>query len=150
MADHANYSLVLTGHSIGAAIATLAAAELRNLGHSVDTYTFGSPRVGNLAFADFVTGQATQGLGANYRMTHVNDPVPQLPPTEIGFQHTSPEFWLEGGNATTDEYTAGEVWVCEGVGNEGCNAGTGLVPIDGTAHDHYLGDIGACEGGLGW
>jgi hypothetical protein len=143
------YSVVLTGHSIGGAVATLAATELRTMGYKADLYTYGSPRAGNEAFAAFTTDQAP-GLGGNYRMTHVNDPVPQLPPTWIGYQHIAPEYWLKEGNATTDEYAAGSVVVCEGVGNEECNAGTGLVPIEGEAHDHYLGDIGACQGPIAW
>lgn len=119
------------------------------MGYKADLYTYGSPRVGNEALAEFVTGQAP-GLGGNYRMTHVNDPVPQLPPTWIGYQHVAPEYWLKGGNATMDEYEVGDVVVCEGVGNEECNAGTGLVPVEGEAHDHYLGDIGACQGPIAW
>lgn len=142
---HPDYSIVVTGHSLGAAVGTLAAVELRSLNHSVDVYTYGSPRVGNEAFAEFVTSQSP-AQGENFRMTHVNDPVPQLPPTWVGYQHTSPEYWLSGGNATTEDYGAQDVVVCEGVGNEGCNAGTGLVPIDGEAHNHYLGLIDACSG----
>jgi hypothetical protein len=149
LSSHANYSLIITGHSIGAGIATLAATELRNMNYSADTYTYGSPRVGNTVFATFVTNQAPK-LGGNYRMTHVNDPVPQLPPTWIGYEHTSPEYWLANGTDTADDYSAGDVVVCEGVGNESCNAGTGLVPIDGTAHDHYLGAIDTCQGPLEW
>jgi predicted lipase len=75
-----NYALVITGHSVGAGIATLACAELRTLNYTADLYTYGSPRVGNTAFATFVTSQAP-AMGGNYRMTHENDPVPQLPPT---------------------------------------------------------------------
>jgi hypothetical protein len=119
------------------------------MNYSADTYTYGSPRVGNTVFATFVTNQAPK-LGGNYRMTHVNDPVPQLPPTWIGYEHTSPEYWLANGTDTADDYSAGDVVVCEGVGNESCNAGTGLVPIDGTAHDHYLGAIDTCQGPLEW
>ncbi|TVY29314.1 Lipase, partial [Lachnellula hyalina] len=142
---HSDYSIVVTGHSIGAAVGTLAAVELRSLNYSVDIYTYGSPRVGNEAFADFVTSQAP-AQGSNFRMTHVNDPVPQLPPTWVGYQHTSPEYWLSSGNDTTEDYGAQDVVVCEGVGDEGCNAGTGLVPIDGEAHNHYLGLIDVCQG----
>lgn len=138
----------MTGHSIGGAVATLAAAELRSTGLKVDTYTFGSPRVGNTAFASFVTGTGQQGT--NFRMTHENDPVPQLPPTWIGYQHTSPEFWLTGGNATSDVYGKEDVVVCEGLGSDGCNAGTGLVPIEGDAHNHYLGVITGCQGPIEW
>jgi hypothetical protein len=71
-------------------------------------------------------------------MTHENDPVSQLPPTWIGYEHTSPEYWLTNGTDATDVYEASDVVVCGGVVNEECNAGTGLVPIDGTAHDHYF------------
>lgn len=149
MTENPGYSLVITGHSIGAAIATLAAAELRIMNYSVDTYTFGSPRVGNTAFATFVTDQSPT-LGNNYRMTHLNDPVPQLPPTWIGYQHTSPEYWLSDGTDTTNDYEASDVVVCEGVGNADCNAGEGLVPIDGTSHSHYLGLIDGCQGSFSW
>jgi len=149
LAAHPTYSLVITGHSIGGAVGTLAAAEFRISGQGVDLYTFGSPAVGNKEFASFVTGQAPS-LGENYRVTHVNDPVPQIPPMWLGYYHLSPEYWLAGGTDVTNEYAAGDVVVCEGVGNRGCNIGTGVVPIDGTAHDHYLGDIGACQGPVAW
>ena len=149
LSTHANYSLIITGHSIGAAIATLAGAELRSMNYTPDIYTFGSPRVGNLAFATFVTDQ-TPAMGGNYRMTHVNDPVPQIPPTWIGYEHTSPEYWLSDGNDTTNDYEVSDVIVCEGIGSSGCNAGTGLIPLDGTAHNHYLGNITACQGGISW
>jgi len=43
-------------------------------------------------------------------------------------------------------YRVEDVVFCEGIGNEMCNAGTGLVPIDRTAHDHYLGDMSTCQG----
>lgn len=145
LSENPDYSLIITGHSIGAGIATLAGAELRSMNYAADIYTFGSPRVGNTAFATFVTAQAPL-LGGNYRMTHENDPVPQLPPTWIGYTHTSPEYWLTNGTDTTDVYGADEVVICEGIGNAECNAGTGLIPIDGTAHNHYLGNITACQG----
>lgn len=149
LADNPSYSLVITGHSIGAGIATLAAAELRRMNYLVDTYTFGSPRVGNTAFASFVTDQAPS-LGQNYRMTHLNDPVPQIPPSWIGYEHTSPEYWLSDGTDTTDDYQPSDVVVCEGLGNDDCNAGEGLIPIDGTSHSHYLGLIDGCQGSLSW
>jgi len=145
LSTNPDYSLIITGHSIGAGVATLAGAELRSMNYTADIYTYGSPRVGNAAFAAFVTSQAPD-LGATYRMTHENDPVPQLPPTWVDYEHTSPEYWLTNGTDTTDVYAASDIVVCEGIGNDGCNAGTGLVPIDGTAHNHYLGLISACQG----
>lgn len=146
LASHPDFKVVLTGHSIGGAVATLAAAEMRSTGIVADTFTFGSPPVGNPALASFVSAQA----GSNNRMTHVNDPIPQIPPPWLGFQHTSPEYWLSTGDATTDVYTANEVVVCEGLGNANCNLGTGLIPIAGDAHNHYLGPITACQGPVAW
>jgi len=43
--------MIVTGHSLGGAIATLAVAELISKGIQVDNlYTFGSPRVGDSNF----------------------------------------------------------------------------------------------------
>lgn len=145
-AANPDYTVVVTGHSIGGAVGTLAGAELRSLGINADVYSYGSPRVGNAAFASFVTAQEA----VNYRMTHENDPVPQIPPSLVGYEHTSPEYWLTNGTATTDVYEKEDVVVCDGVGSDGCNAGTGLIPISGDAHNHYLGVITACQGPVEW
>lgn len=95
-------------------------------------YTIGSPRVGNLAFVQFVTAQA----GAEYRATHYDDPVPRLPPIVLGYFHTSPEYWLEAGPATNIAYTISEIDICTGYANTSCNAGTG--GFDGDAHEYYF------------
>ena len=65
-----------TGHSLGAALATVAAARLSTEGappHGV--YTFGSPRVGNRAFAKRL---ARLGL---FRVVNRNDCVVRVPPS---------------------------------------------------------------------
>ena len=51
---HKSYTLYLTGHSLGGAAATLAAARLADMGVSpeqLQVITFGAPAVGNAAFA---------------------------------------------------------------------------------------------------
>lgn len=132
-ASYPGYTLVVTGHSLGAAVGTLAAVELRNLGYACDLYTYGSPRVGNLAFAKFVTSQA----GAEYRATHYDDPVPRLPPIwASGYYHTSPEYWLESGPNTETEYAISGIEICLGYANTSCNAGTS--GLDRTAHSYYF------------
>jgi hypothetical protein len=141
-ASYPSYSLVLTGHSLGAAVATIAAAYLRENGYPCDLYTYGSPRVGNGIFADFVSGQA----GVTARITHYNDVVPRLPPLLTGYRHTSPEYWLSDGTDTTNNYNISDIKVCLGDKNTDCNAGES--GLDFTGHDHYFEYITACAPSL--
>jgi triacylglycerol lipase len=66
-----------TGHSLGAALATLAAARRAPKA----TYTYGSPRVGNAAFARSVREVPI------YRIVHGHDVVTSVPPELMCFQH---------------------------------------------------------------
>ncbi|KAJ4390131.1 hypothetical protein N0V93_007605 [Gnomoniopsis smithogilvyi] len=52
-----NYKITLTGHSLGAAVGTLLAMRLRDMGYEMDLYTYGSPRVGNEALASYISHQ---------------------------------------------------------------------------------------------
>lgn len=133
------YKIVFTGHSLGAAMATLSAANLRARGYAIDIYSYGSPRVGNRAFAEFVTKQP----GTENRLTHGNDPVPRLPPIFTNYRHTSPEYWLEDGPSTRIDYTPADIKVCDGYANLGCNAGS--LGLDIEAHNFYLTPIASCS-----
>ncbi|XXH00603.1 hypothetical protein Hte_006951 [Hypoxylon texense] len=137
-AAHPTYKTVFAGHSLGGAVNTIAAGYARKQGYAVDLYTYGSPRVGNDAFVGFVTAQA----GAESRVTHLDDPVPRLPPIFIGYRHTSPEYWLSDGDANTTAYAAADVKVCEGYANVDCNGGT--TGLDGDAHVYYFEHISGC------
>ena len=57
LAQHPNAKLVITGHSLGAALATFAAVHIRLQTkipyQSITFYTYGSPRTGNQEWADF-------------------------------------------------------------------------------------------------
>jgi len=65
--------LWVTGHSLGAALATLAALRLKNENVAVSAvYTYGSPRVGN---PDFYSVYSL----SNYRFVNNNDIVPHVP-----------------------------------------------------------------------
>jgi predicted lipase len=69
--------LVVTGHSLGGALATHALVALTNAGIKVDQYySFGSPRVGDPNFFLYVKSLFP---GAKWRVTHDHDPVPHLP-----------------------------------------------------------------------
>lgn len=69
-----NAYLVLTGHSLGGAAATLLGERLVSMGFPKEklmVVTFGAPAIGNQAFAD------TYGTSINLvRITNTNDPVP--------------------------------------------------------------------------
>ena len=137
---HESYAIIVTGHSLGGAVATIAAGHLRRDGFDIDLYTYGSPRVGNLAFATFITNQA----GAEYRVTHADDPVPRVPPMLITYRHTSPEYWIDSTDAR-GAVTASTVSVCEGYSNTKCNAGT--FGLDTGAHGWYFQATGQCPAG---
>lgn len=64
-AAHPDYTLFVTGHSLGAAAAALCSADLLDRFNIPSTlYTFGEPRVGDHAFASILT----QGLpGRSFR-----------------------------------------------------------------------------------
>lgn len=91
------YKIITTGHSLGGAIATLAAADLRNSGYPVTLYSFGAPRVSSSKLANYITAQP----GGNYRITHWNDPVPNIPPIFMNFAHVSPEYYINKPNSQT-------------------------------------------------
>lgn len=93
LAKYPTASLMITGHSLGGALATFAAIDIKrslNLdGHAVHFYTFGSPRTGNQAFTDYV-----MTLMPDYnRVTHYTDLVVQVPPRQMGFNHAGNEAW---------------------------------------------------------
>lgn len=86
---HPDASVMVTGHSLGAAVAAICTFELQFLEKiNVEAlYTFGEPRVGNSAFS----GSLHNASINVFRVTHFRDVVPHLPPSWIGFQHTTRE-----------------------------------------------------------
>ncbi|KAK0643037.1 Alpha/Beta hydrolase protein [Cercophora newfieldiana] len=133
-AAYPKYTIVVTGHSLGGAVATIATGYIRKAGYKTDLYTFGSPRVGNSIFVKFITAQA----GAEYRVTHEADPIPRLPPIIFNFRHTSPEYWLKEPAAA-----ASDVTVCPGYASIACNAGQ--TGFDLSLHSDYFEPINGCE-----
>jgi pimeloyl-ACP methyl ester carboxylesterase len=136
-----DYEVVVVGHSLGAAVATLAAADLRGkVLPSANLYAFASPRVANPALASYITAQSN-----NYRFTHTNDPVPKLPLLTMGYVHISPEYYITAPNNVT--VSASQVQVLEGEVNWNGNTGTGMPsPTDFPAHHWYFEEADACKG----
>jgi Lipase (class 3) len=76
--------LVITGHSLGAAMATLLAAKIEG----ADLVTFGSPRVGTADFTGLI------GPGRVWRFVDCCDGVTRLPPA-VGYRHLEGERYID-------------------------------------------------------
>ena len=87
-----NVPVYLCGHSLGGAMAALAAARLWLPGGSEygkqyaqgGLYTYGQPRVGDDAFASAISDVMK---GQYYRFVNNDDVVPHVPPWAAGFRH---------------------------------------------------------------
>lgn len=93
--------LWVTGHSLGAALATLAVARWRERGDAVaGLYTFGQPRVGNESFSlnfDFDFKPAT------FRVVNRYDIVTRVPPRYLGYRHVGTfKYFNDAGELVED------------------------------------------------
>ena len=82
--------LWFTGHSLGGAMATICAGrcKLSEIPSNPEgLFTFGSPRVGNNRFINFVKIP-------HYRWVNNNDIVARVPPTWMGYSHSGRELYI--------------------------------------------------------
>jgi len=93
--DYPDYKIWVTGHSLGAAIATLASADLVASGRFNEEnsvhYNFGQPRVGDLEFAilhDYLLPQY-------YRVTHAQDFISGQFLPVLGYSHHATQIWYD-------------------------------------------------------
>lgn len=103
-------------------------------------YTFGAPRTGNQALADYVQ-KPKENVGGNYRVTHYNDPVPRLPPAMMGFAHYTPEFYISAKNnasVSISQVVQLDAAAADKKGNEQ------FIVVDVQAHRWYFTMISAC------
>jgi len=83
--------VLFTGHSLGAALATL----LASLRRPDALYTFGSPMVGDAAFVGSLAGVE------HHRYVDCCDLVTRIPPPQLGYQHHGvPTYIDRDGNVT--------------------------------------------------
>lgn len=131
--------IVVTGHSLGAAIAIMDALMLKqNLDPSVEITTtlFGLPRGGNAAWANFIDATLSN------TMTHIsnqNDPVPTLPPRFLEYQHPAGEVHIRAVDADGEPT---DIVACGGQENENCSEGNSVFDVSVANHaGPYLGNV---------
>jgi hypothetical protein len=91
------------GHSLGGALAVVAAAES---GQVETVTTFGCPRVGDAAFA-----RRCRAAFAHRRVVRGADAVPLLPLLALGFRHDRASVYVDGeGDLRSGTTLAAEAW----------------------------------------
>lgn len=118
-----NYKIWLTGHSLGAAVASLASATIvsmdKKAADRIQLITFGQPRTGTTDYA-----KAHDLLLPNsYRVIHGRDPIAHAPAQGLeGYWHHEGEVWYDNDMKTGQPYK-----VCQEDESNDCS--NGLVPI---------------------
>lgn len=133
-AQYPSYTTVITGHSLGGGLASVAYTDLKANNIPIRAaYTMGSLRVGNWQYADFtdkISGATDSQIGGFVRITHATDGVPNLPPAGLGFRHTRTEiFELDDASGTQSAETT---YRCFGSEASDCNRGSaqGIINKD--------------------
>ncbi|EPB80279.1 triacylglycerol lipase [Ancylostoma ceylanicum] len=94
--EHPDWDIWISGHSLGGALATLAASNIVESRIAEDPdkvklVTLGQPRVGDKDFAEALDDQVEY----SYRIVHWMDVVPSLPKT--GYWHQGEEIFYKAG-----------------------------------------------------
>lgn len=88
-----SYPIVVTGHSLGGALASLCAMDIARDGaaHRMVMWDLGTPRVGNTAFANYFSAL----VPTRFRMVWERDIIPQHPSQGFGkgWTHPPQEIW---------------------------------------------------------
>lgn len=97
---HPTYRVIFTGHSLGGALSTMAAAELgyRRIvaWDRMATFTYGEPRVGNAVFARWLNAQKLQMT----RVVNEGDLVPHLVVARANYVHHATELYIRNNRTT--------------------------------------------------
>lgn len=130
----ADRPVFVTGHSLGGALAILAALELKRQMFTVaQVYTFGQPRVGNAGFAQLYNWSLQD---QTFAVVNECDPVPLLPPLLMGYRDCGTEIFLrKDGAVQVDPFIGWEVFAdLMGAVNSWRNYRLGLLPNHFIAH----------------
>ncbi|KAK9693599.1 hypothetical protein K7432_013838 [Basidiobolus ranarum] len=149
------YKLVITGHSLGAAVAAFCAMDIKRFylnpksekcykkdlliidRSQIYLHTYGQPRTGNVDFSQLVYD--TFGKNTTHatlaRVTNKNDPVSRLPPQNLGYLHHPHEVYIRKDDTTV---------ACNDVTNNKVNEDPNCInsiffPVGFSAHSKFWG-----------
>lgn len=92
----------ITGHSLGGALATLAAADICKTCNIAGVHTFGQPRLASGTFQSFIAQNLTDRF---HRFVNDDDIVPRVPP---GYKHVGALIHFNGDGGLESGDDAGE------------------------------------------
>jgi triacylglycerol lipase len=97
-----NQTIWFTGHSLGAALATLGVAKMLESAYPVSgLYNFGQPRVGDKKFADTMNKEMAKRY---FRFVNNNDVVPRVPPrVPLGYADCGYFMYLDKSQVLHDD-----------------------------------------------
>ncbi|PWN18851.1 alpha/beta-hydrolase [Microstroma glucosiphilum] len=154
--------ITVTGHSMGAQLAIIASVALEKLyKERVYVLTFGQPRVGNRAFANYIDSTfhpnaaftSSNSSGSSTLPPHLSyvanghDYTASLPPKILGYRHFSGQVFIFPANSSTYRVLQGQenrdgtasIWW----------AGYSMDDHQGAFMGTTLGDIHACPARVG-
>jgi predicted lipase len=129
--------LRISGHSLGASMAVIAAFELADSYKLSGVYTYGQPRTGNEQFvAAFSKRLATVPY---FRVVNYRDPIPHLLPDNLGYCHQTPEVYYHATEL-------GAYAVCGEAKDKACSYHWNIITTSahGCLHCSYLG-LNPCD-----
>ena len=122
----------IAGHSLGAALAVLAAYEISNDSSitarisGIEVVTFGSPRIGNKVFSDAYDSAVPTSI----RIVNKDDIIPRTPIRSFGYEHEGEEIW------TRPSDNANVICTHE---DPNCSDGVSMLDLNIEDHSYALG-----------
>jgi len=141
LTKYPKYKLIVTGHSLGAARASLCSLDIyKRMGIKPILYTFGEPRVGDYTFSQQFNNNFT-----SYRLTNTRDTVPHLAPccsysklsysctrsSSCPYHHGTEVLYHDASNHVICNYEDPE--------DNSCSNAYSSNIIDYTSHRFYMG-----------
>ncbi|KAG9285194.1 hypothetical protein G9A89_004409 [Geosiphon pyriformis] len=113
--SHKNEIVNFTGHRLAGVIALFSALKFKKLNPNkkVTVFTWGSPRMGNRSFAQYM--DTISGLRI-FRFTLFDDMIPRFPQRRQSYMHYETEYWIGKIECDCDEQI--QTYKCKGIVDE--------------------------------